>query len=339
VSTRVHPWFRFSPGVLVPLLLAACGAPSSESPPPPPRIDFDTLVHSFGTVEHGARLAHTFSFSNRGGADLTVDKLRTGCGCTATVEAERFTPPGGGGRILVECDTSAFFGRQRRTVSIYSNDPAAPVTVLRLVGEVLADAAVVPAPLYVGRIHRGRRAARDVKLYTRDEFTGVDVLPAEASPVDVSVEPTQESGCAALAIVTATDAPLGPFSVRLRVYAANAREPLREVIIVGEVAPDLEVSPARIKLPPGAGGAYLLVDNRGARPTRVTGASWHPALGSVEVEAIDPGTRYRLRLKPEQPLAVDVADSVVIVRTDHPEQPAIEVPVSIEAAVDAASRK
>lgn len=334
---RVHRRPGLASTALVPLLFFACGAPGPSSPPLPPRIAFDAPVHLFGTIENGATLAHTFSFSNRGGTDLTVDKLRTGCGCTATVEAERFIPPGGAGKILVECDTSAMFGQQRRTVSVYSNDPERSVTLLRLVGEVVAAAAVVPAPVDVGRIHRGQRALRDVRLYMSDGPAGVDVVPAEAAPFDVFLEPTRESGCAAVRFVTAADAPLGPFSIRLRVYGATGNELLREVTVTGEVAPDLEVSPVSIKLPRNASGAHLLVDNRGTRSTRVTGASWQPALGSVEIETVAPGARYRLRLKLEQPLPPDAPESVVIVHTDHPEQPALEVPVSVEPAAGAAN--
>lgn len=318
--------------VLLALLLFGCesGPRNAEAPAHPPRIAFTSSVHTFGEIEQGATLDYAFTFSNRGGVDLTIDKLRSGCNCTATVDVERFVQPGASGRVRVQCDTSTTTGRQRRTVTVYSNDPVTPVAVVRLVGKIRAPVAIAPSSFYVGRMHRGERVSRDGLVRWEASRGPVDVVPdAEAAfRVEMSVPQPTDGDRTAFSLVMKPDAPLGPLAGTLRVRDVDSRT-LRAISVVGEIVPDVSVSPPQAVLEavsgaPGTASGAVLLYNAGVRPVRVTGTDW--PLGTVAVDTLDQGTRYRIALQLQEAAS---GESELVVHTDHPEQPLLRVPVVV----------
>lgn len=288
------------------------------------------MVHDFGAIERGAKIEYAFPFSNRGGVDLTIDRMRSGCGCEASVDGERVVPPGGSARLRVQCATTTSFGKQRRTVSVYSNDPVTPVSVVRLVGSVRTEATLVPSTFYVGRVHRTERIRRE----------GSARWPVSSGPFDVVADgdaafrvemslPTTGSDRTSFALVMKDDAPLGPITGRVHLRNGAARV-LQTVPVVGEVVPDVSVSPPRAELQ-GAGTEArpiaVMVHNEGSRSVRLTAADW--PLGTTTVDTLDPGRRYRIVLAPAQPASTNASE--LVVRTDHPEQPVLRVPVVLRS--------
>ena len=218
------------------LALTACAPGEQTAKATPPRIVFEQTEHSFGRVEQGATVAHEFPFANGGGMSLTVDKVRVGCDCTADVNTDRFISPGGTGRIRLTCTTGNAFGTQRRTATVYSNDPQQPVVVLALIGEIDAEVAVEPSPLYVGRARRGQRALRGATVRTH-AGTAVDVTIAPGAPFIVVETPADTDATVHFDIVIKRDAPPGPIDQHLRVQRPSG-EVLLEVPVVGEVTAD-----------------------------------------------------------------------------------------------------
>jgi hypothetical protein len=104
--------------------------------PPPPRLAFTEVARDVGVAAAGSTVAAEFAFTNAGGQTLVIERLRTGCGCSAAIEPDRPVPPAGHGRVVLRCPAGNAPGRQRWTVTVYGNDPAQPFTVLALAGEV-----------------------------------------------------------------------------------------------------------------------------------------------------------------------------------------------------------
>jgi len=61
--------------------------------------------HDFGRVKQGTVVAHAFRLANRGGSPLTVESLRSACGCTATA-SRSILAPGETAAIEVSFDTA-----------------------------------------------------------------------------------------------------------------------------------------------------------------------------------------------------------------------------------------
>jgi hypothetical protein len=297
----------------------------------PPSAAFEAQNHDFGHVEQGTVVRHAFRFRNSGDAALSVVGLRNACDCTATVAAAETIPAGAGGAIDVACDTAALHGAQERTVTVYTNDPKQRVTLLTLRGEVDLDVAVDPSSIYVGSLPRGAIIDEDVAVLSPRHGTR-KVTSIESSGKVLNVVPAEEGQ---LALAIAMDAPLGSFAEDVLLYTVSHRRPLLRLHVRGTVQADVVATPAELSFDgdarAGAVRRLLITNLRPDRPVRVTGAEIDEGLGRASAEVVTEGLRYRVELRLNDPLPAGAHEGTLVVRTDHPEQPRISVPVRLGA--------
>ena len=212
-------------------------APAGTAVRRPPTARFDTTAYDAGSVRQGTPVTYTFTLHNGGDRDLTLDTLRAGCACSAQSLPGRVVPPGGSATIGVRCETGGDRGPTTRTVTVYTNDPAQTVTTLTLTAEVSDGLAAQPRELYVGRVRRGQRVAREVRLLADTPTRLGEVAADGPGPV---VEPRVLRGdpvgtTAAIGIAIRGDAPLGAFREPITVRTGHADGPALEVPVVGVV--------------------------------------------------------------------------------------------------------
>lgn len=84
-------------------------------------ITFDSLKHSFGTIEEGTVAKYAYHFKNTGSNPLLIYNAIASCGCTVPSYPKEPIPPGGEGEITVEFNSHGRKGHQEKNVLIYSN--------------------------------------------------------------------------------------------------------------------------------------------------------------------------------------------------------------------------
>jgi len=99
-------------------------------------ITFSKVEHNFGNVSEGERVAHIFSFTNTGDADLVVSSVLTSCGCTVPKYDKKPIAPGGKGSVEVIYDSSGRSGKQTKTITVQSNAKN-KVLILRIIADVI----------------------------------------------------------------------------------------------------------------------------------------------------------------------------------------------------------
>ena len=77
----------------------------------------------------------------------------------------------------------------------------------------------------------------------------------------------------------------------------------------------------------------LITNQRPDRPIHVTGAELDARLGRAAVEVVIEGLRYRVEARLNDSLPPGEQKARLVVRTDHPEQAQIEVPVVLSDGV------
>lgn len=308
------------------LLLAGCeqGEIAQVESLRPPRASFAAPTHDFGRVEQGAVVRHAFRLRNEGDVDLNVVGTRAACDCAVDVKA-RTVAPGDSATIDVTFDTAAVHGPQERTVTVYTNDPQQRTLLLAMQGEVGLDVAVVPRQIYVGNLPRGAPIEPEVEIRSHDG--GGRVTAVESAGGFLRAEPLEDGR---LALAIASGAPLGDFADDVLVYTTNHRRPLLRLHVRGTVAADVVASPSRLDFGTVGEAAPVrraLIENlRPEQPVRVTGVEMDERFGHAEVETIEDGLRYRVAARLNDLPAGD-HESVVVVRTDHPEIARLELPL------------
>lgn len=149
-------------GVAVLLALLAGGAIGFGQQPggaPAGNLKFERVEHDFGKIRDDAPVADaTFKFSNVGSAAITLKALTLQCSCAAGKFARPLpyaVAPGESGEIVVSFNPLGRSGKDRKTVAVETDDPAAPKVELAIVAEVVARIRIEPRALYLGEFARG----------------------------------------------------------------------------------------------------------------------------------------------------------------------------------------
>jgi hypothetical protein len=306
-------------------LTHACARPSMPLPVvQAPRISFDSAAYDFGAVDQAAKVTHRFAFKNTGGLELKLDNVRTSCGCTARPTAG--IPPGASGAIAVTCDTANVVGPQNATVTVYSNDPAQPVTTLTLSGRVRAEAAADPPRVYVGHLGRGQTAPNDVRILGEVAFAGRTATTGRSVDATLSDTPNGRR----LRVGVKNDAPLGAFTDVVTIPTGGPHHLLLAVPITGVVDGNVVASPAQVNFGITTSGENISrvieVRSRDKRPLHISAVRLRPAVATAVVSRLADGEGLRITVTLHAGLHPGKISATLEVDTDDAEQARIELP-------------
>ena len=99
------------------------------------KIEYETTVIYYGTIEKGADGVRVFKFKNTGNAPLVVTSVKSSCGCTVPKKPEAPVLPGETGEIEVKYDTKRV-NPIRKTITVTSNAET-PTVALKIKGNVI----------------------------------------------------------------------------------------------------------------------------------------------------------------------------------------------------------
>lgn len=117
--------------------LTAQNAEQTEENPNAPKINFDKVVHDYGTILKDSDGSCEFAFTNDGKEPLILSRPKSSCGCTVPTWPKQPILPGKGDAIKVTYSTNRV-GPFNKTVTIYSNASNNPIR-LRIKGKVVAQ--------------------------------------------------------------------------------------------------------------------------------------------------------------------------------------------------------
>lgn len=98
-----------------------------------PSIEIPRMRQDFGEVFERAKYEYAFVVRNRGNADLVIEDVRPGCGCTVA-KFDKVIAPGAEGKIELVLDGDRVQGEFAKTAVVKTNDPAHPELTLTIAG-------------------------------------------------------------------------------------------------------------------------------------------------------------------------------------------------------------
>jgi len=98
-------------------------------------IDFDKVVHEFGTINEGDVIEGSFKIYNKGKVDLIITNASASCGCTVPVWPKEPIKPGESADLTFTFDSKGKPGKQNKSITLQTNTEKI-TEVLRISGMV-----------------------------------------------------------------------------------------------------------------------------------------------------------------------------------------------------------
>lgn len=332
-----------------------------------PRVEVPEQIHNFGTMNPFEEGRHTFVIYNRGDAPLTLRTGETSCKCTISDLPENVVPPQGIGRVTLEWKTHKVKDLFANTAEILTDDPKRSAVTFRIEGQVRHEVQTSPDGLTFDSLAPGEGAEGSFLVFSqtwdrfRLENVSVTLPGAEWSTRDATAAelgPHAAKFGLHVDLKLPTDMQSGPFSgsVIFDAVPESGESAERsvgqhyEVRFAGNVTRCVCIYGLEFTLNGGLDlGTFVqgerrewngIIKLRGERQTiEVQSIETVPADLQVTVEPfLSEGTQkpgmYRFKIVLPETAAVGTFNKhteigKIVVRTDHPLDPVLEIPVSL----------
>lgn len=104
-----------------------------------PVVTFDGESFDFGDIKPGSKVEHTFNLKNSGKRELIIRDVKSSCGCTAVSPSKNMIAANESVPLKVVFDSTGKSGRQNKTITVITNDPKNPTSMLRISSNILAQ--------------------------------------------------------------------------------------------------------------------------------------------------------------------------------------------------------
>ena len=104
-----------------------------------PVISFNAESHDFGNIKEGDQVEYTFMIKNEGKRDLILRNVKTSCGCTVVTPEKKVIGPGETVPLKVAFNSQGKRGRQNKAITVITNDPRNPTSILRVSSNVASS--------------------------------------------------------------------------------------------------------------------------------------------------------------------------------------------------------
>lgn len=231
----------------------AISAPTTEDSP---GFVFYFIEHDFGAIHQGQSPTVEFPFVNKSGKTITIENIRTTCGCTAAALEKRTFEPGEGEKIGVTFNSAGRTGAQHKVVTIATNDPDHPAYQLKVAANVVTEMELSERVVNFGAVQEGEGAAKEIALfaYAKDpvEIKKIDV---HAQGIEVSQgEPEEHLDARSgrkgrkfpLTVTVKPDYPAGRLAGSITITTNHPQEAVHSVAVTGLVRGEIAVSPNQV---------------------------------------------------------------------------------------------
>ncbi len=306
-------------------------------------IDVKPQSWDFGDLQQQVTRSFDVTITNKGAAKLIISEVKADCGCTVPEMQIKELGPGQSAPLHIEFNSKRFSGKVFKTVKIYSNDPAAPVSDVILTANVHTPLLVDPPSRRLGfpQALEGEQAVR------KATFTAVDApeleIKADRSKhglFEVEVHNKIDGDPRKAELVVTRPAGMKPGSHRdnVRVQTNLPDMPTVDIELKADVRSPIQVSPPRLNF------RYRLKFDLNMRVQAFEHLNEFKILGvesdlpEIKIgEIIEaPGGVHIIPIKgapisPDDPRAIAAKGRIkgsIIIKTDLPSMPQVTVPVT-----------
>ena len=228
-------------------------APAESTAP----LVFEFTEHEFGNIHQGQSVTVEFPFVNKSeDKEVTIENVRTRCGCTAVALEKRSFKPGEGDKIGVTFNSTGRKGDQHKVVTVTTTDPEHPAYQLKIAGTIVTEVELTDRVVNFGAVQEGVGDSKEIALLDFSEkpvnilkvethAQGVEVVQGEA--VEYLDPQTGRTGRkTAFTVTVKPDFPAGRIAGTIVMTTDHPQEPVHNIAVTGMVRGDVSPSPNQI---------------------------------------------------------------------------------------------
>jgi hypothetical protein len=251
-------------------------------------------------------------------------------------------PPGGEGRIEVTFNSRNKKGPQKKTITVESNDPRKPRTIIDISAVVEVEFGFDQYFLDMGRIRNGQAESRTVALMLKDISKRQLLEISSQSPhvtARVVGSPAGSEGRLEVEVAVGPEMPPGRINETVTARVTDGSYPVAALLVSGNVVGNVEVIPETVRfvLDTSSSGTeqssqmVRVVSTQEGASLRLLGIRDLNDLLAFEIETLVADKQYAITMKPRKNVAEQGRDvsGVVIILTDDPIQSEVRVPYGI----------
>ncbi len=224
-----------------------------------PRLTIVEPVKDYGEVAKGDKLDWSFVVKNTGTSDLQIIAAKPGCGCTVA-DFDKLIKPGETGKVTAHVDTTNFTGPIAKTVTLETNDPSTPTSMLTIQAIVKPYVEAYPAGFVRFNLLQGEAGTQSVTLYSdesepfeiKDVQVPGDWVKVTYRKIENEAERVPNVGKAGQnqykvdITVGGPDARIGPMADKVRLLTNSKHQPEYPISVTGVIRPTYRVEPTAL---------------------------------------------------------------------------------------------
>lgn len=295
-----------------------------------PDIACDAPVHDFGNKSEGEVAEHTFTVKNEGDLTLTINNIRTTCGCTVANISDRELEPGETADITARFNTRGKRGHQSKTITVESNDPDEPQFGLTMQGEVSVPLVINPPRVYMSNIDAGAVVTGVVTLTSGSGEMQLSNLASDNPSIAVEMSPVEEGKSYQLTLTTVPPLDGPTVQANIKVNSTLQSHPEINIPVTISVQSVLNVAPRELNLVEQQSKnitRYVVVRPGKVEDYEVTEVVTPDDYMQASIVAVG-GNSYQIRIENIVPQA-SLDGKRLVIKTTAPGMESIEIPFRV----------
>jgi hypothetical protein len=320
----------------------AQGAPDAAKKAAPgtkPVIEMPRLNYDFGEVFHLDKYGYVFVVRNRGNADLIIEDVKPGCGCTAA-KFDRVIAPGKEGKIELVVDGNKVHGQFSKAAEVKTNDPDHPEISLSISGKEIPYVTVVPDGTVYLHGRPGEVIEKELTVASNEKDLDFKVTGV-SSNIDDKIKYSFANGAKkgeyVIKVTKDPKLPIQSVYGSLIIHTNSTKVPDTTLQVHVMTKSSILLSPnvlnyGEVKFAdpkgPGTPATKTVTVSRSAGKLKITGVTTSNPNFKASFETLTPDQQYTVKVVFTPPLrkqSKQTETGEMIINTDDPQEPTLRV--------------
>lgn len=338
---RIVAVAAFSLAVALSAAYAAQEATKNEGGAPKPAIEIPRMKIDLGQMFEREKYEYKFVVRNRGNADLVIQDVKPGCGCTAA-SFDKVIAPGKEGVIELDVDGAKVHGEFEKQATVETNDPDHPTLTIAVAGSEIPYVNVTPDGVVYLHGHYGENIEKVLTLSSNEkdaDFKVTSVTSDMDDKITYKVEPGPKKGEYTLHVNKNPKLPTMSTYGSLFVHSNSKNAPETTLQVQVMTKGSINVTPSTVnfgtvkfatKDTPGTPTTRSILVSKTTGPFKVENVTLSSASFVAALEPVVEGQQYRIQVTftpPVKRLLNQTETAEMIIHTDDAMEPAIRVHV------------